>query len=1343
MSRHPKGTSKYHFGPVDGLGMVSEAGDGFSAAPGASGVRNDASVSRRATRNAPTPGRGRIGELDEDIEGAIMSGIAVEQSQGSERAGKRARMASSDDGTVFWKASPRQKRVRQVCSSPSKVDDDSLLNDESITDLFQTDLSPEKFRRPTGGNSAKLQPNNLNHSILQSLKVMNETKSDDGTGAEAILDSNFTTLLHQIGTSMLSPEQAHSMSTTTDSFQEIKVSKQETVESDEFSDDGDNDNLILQLTQRPIERETSTGISKDSQNDVFSDDIEDHRSAIRTTTNVTEVETAADETPALNILLDDDDSFSDDDEVPIVSKLNSFKLGNSDENLAKCAIEHPSLHRLQIKEITTAQYKTNNVLREQKILKCLTGEDTLTTVIVRDFWTELLMQPLDVIHIVTDVPGGNFKLVDKDRNLLIWHPDELVSPTKIGSATYCVRESVINDKFKGPGVVSEAFVIGNITHSLFQSCLRHKKCDDAYINTFLDEQLDANVFNIYSVESTRAQIKETLLNNALYIKSWIQTYVQSAAKQDFKVAKILDIEENIMSPMFGLRGFIDVVIEAALPEGTFVVPMEIKSGKEYLSNKAQVAMYTLLIKDRYHIDTKVTDLVYTKMKTNHLDNIKISDLKHLIQLRNSLSQFMVYGQTELPPLKQRSSCERCFSLEPCMTLNKLAEDGRAENSGIDVDMYSSFTDHIDNPVHSEFFKHWNDLITMEEGYLKFSKADLWKQTSKERESNGAACIGGLRLVNCEYSSVVCQYVYEFKRPLSGSQSKIGKFDPIILSEDGGSRIGIAEGVVNYIDSECIIVSSKRRWVDSAAEAAGFDAKNKQFFKSVLTNGPIVISSTLASKNFRVDKNVFAMGLSSARWNLLNLFLPAGDTKRRELIVELREPRFKKPMWTTNFSGFNQEQCNALNMVSKAEDYSLILGMPGTGKTTVISHMIRAIIESGKSVLITSYTHSAVDNICEKLIDIIGPDISLLRLGAAHKVHEKVLPYTLYADQFKGDLSTKELYSDVVETRQIVAATCLGVNDGIFGRMFDYCIVDEASQVPLPVVLGPLQYAERFVLVGDHYQLPPLVVNPEARAGGLDKSLFQLLNNAYPEHVVELTNQYRMNADIMAISNDLVYGGRLKCGTTEVANRQLDVASPPGCPEWVQEVLKPERRVTFVDYEGMDGVGETRNGDQIENPGECELISEVVEAMVEGGVEQKNIGLMSFYNGQLQRFRRTLPSHLTEEIEMLTADKFQGRDKDVILISLVRTEGIGSLLKELRRVNVAMTRAKRKLVVFGHSGLIRDKVPSMMEAFDSRGWIVKPGKVDIVHSQRPAGRIRSQVGMKPKGDILSAVLAEME
>jgi DNA replication ATP-dependent helicase Dna2 len=137
---------------------------------------------------------------------------------------------------------------------------------------------------------------------------------------------------------------------------------------------------------------------------------------------------------------------------------------------------------------------------------------------------------------------------------------------------------------------------------------------------------------------------------------------------------------------------------------------------------------------------------------------------------------------------------------------------------------------------------------------------------------------------------------------------------------------------------------------------------------------------------------------------------------------------------------------------------------------------------------------------------------------------------------------------------------MGVSHWLFNkRTFDYCIVDEASQVTLPTIIGPLRFAKTFVLVGDHHQLPPVVRSTAAFEGGLDISLFKYLCQAHPAAVVNLTHQYRMNRDVMRLSNLLVYDGQLVCGNDEVARRVMPIPSSSNLESWRPPSLEADQR----------------------------------------------------------------------------------------------------------------------------------------------------------------------------------------
>lgn len=302
------------------------------------------------------------------------------------------------------------------------------------------------------------------------------------------------------------------------------------------------------------------------------------------------------------------------------------------------------------------------------------------------------------------------------------------------------------------------------------------------------------------------------------------------------------------------------------------------------------------------------------------------------------------------------------------------------------------------------------------------------------------------------------------------------------------------------------------------------------------------------------------------------------------------------------------------------------------------------------------------------------------------------------------------------------------------REFDYCIIDEASQITLPTCIGPLRYAKRFVLVGDVYQLPPIVRNKEANEAGLDKSLFAILAEARPESISYLEHQYRMNRDIMDVSNALIYDGKLKCGNHQVASRTLQLPrldeglkfmheysqclSSSDC--WLATVLDPSRKVVFINTDELKCKESRPLGSFLQNEGEARLIHQVAETLLMSGLHEDDLAVISVYRSQLRVISQLLKAR--KSIEIATIDKYQGRDKDCILISLVRNNSqgnAGDLLRDWRRLNVAITRAKSKLVLFGSASTLRASAlySRLLDSFEHKGWVCKlPENAETLHKR---------------------------
>jgi len=429
-----------------------------------------------------------------------------------------------------------------------------------------------------------------------------------------------------------------------------------------------------------------------------------------------------------------------------------------------------------------------------------------------------------------------------------------------------------------------------------------------------------------------------------------------------------------------------------------------------------------------------------------------------------------------------------------------------------------------------------------------------------------------------------------------------------------------------------------------------------------------------------------------------------------------------------YKDLNPDQKVAVSRCLAAKDYLMILGMPGTGKTTTIACIISILVTLGKSVLVASYTHTAVDNI---LIKVKQMKLDFVRLGQHHKVREEIKPFVV--ENATCHIKTVKELEQFYERTNIVATTCLGINHPILTKKrFDFCIVDEASQITQPVCLGAIRCANTFILVGDHYQLPPLVQSIHARNSGMDISLFKLLSEKHPSAIVRLRYQYRMNEDIMMLANELIYGHRMQCA--DKAPRVLNLPrfavfqeqnQGSALDSFIARVISPSQPVIFINSDSIP-CPESTTGSHIHNEYEAKLVAVILQSLIECGAEPEDIGIVSPLRQQLKTIeyslRKTCFSNLVSRIEMNTVDKYQGRDKSCIIMSFVRSNNsgnVGELLKDWRRINVAITRSKHKLVMIGSKETLSFSLilNELLNLIESKYWIIPAEKSWLTHFEK--------------------------
>jgi len=834
-----------------------------------------------------------------------------------------------------------------------------------------------------------------------------------------------------------------------------------------------------------------------------------------------------------------------------------------------------------------------------------------TTVTCWGKWTEtaaVLEAGMELL--VTDADRGEYRgeiqYSTTGDSYVVVEPNYLVNVTAVRNWVQCPRLYYLNKLSGVP--LNYPVVKGTLVHEVFGDLLRGRELEAA-----IDERVEERGLELGLLGESPESVREDVRQNAAAIESWLE---QGRLTEEDSWRS----ERMLISETFGIKGRADAIRRGA--------PVELKTGKNLkkdprFQDKVQAACYALLLEEHGDpVDTGT--LLYTK--NSALDrNEETGDLtpakefsmgegllKYVLRLRNEIAAMEVSG-TVPTGHEADAKCEYCFERETCMVVSgRLDQESKAGPIGDPLP-----------EAELEAFERFYRAIEEERREVHREYAKLWEQDGEERADDDRA------LIDLEFVE---------KRELEGGRWEL--------------RARRRSATTSKLREGDLVLASDGHPVRGEAELARIER---------LDETEVVLTSDEPVEVTRLD--VYPSELNTDRLlTALHDALLKGDGRRKDVLFGREQPEFTAVKET--FIDNNAAQNEAVRKAVGARDFSLIHGPPGTGKTYTIARAVRAMVDRGERVLLSAFTNRAVDNILEAVLDQGIDTDHLVRVGTESGVRPDMQAYRLERGGDPEDRLAE------LEDAGVVAATTATCGSRVMKEQaFDVALVDEAAQLTEPGTYAAINLAERFVLVGDHEQLPPVV----RAENELTESLFERLVEGYPEAGVMLDRQYRMNQRIQAFASREFYDGKLRPATPEVASRalaDLNGVSPDALPRELHDA------VSVLDVPGDDG--------QYTDSEEAARVAEVVASYADAGVDLADIGVIAPFRAQVAEISR----HVPEGVAVDTVDRFQGSSEEVIVVSFVASGELeGPIFEDYRRINVALTRPKRALVLVGDAGAL--------------------------------------------------------
>ena len=960
------------------------------------------------------------------------------------------------------------------------------------------------------------------------------------------------------------------------------------------------------------------------------------------------------------------------------------------------------------------------------ILSSENNEKSLYLFVGRGIWRAQALWEGATLHIidpvVTDTSAYTVWTVDDQNGMIVLEPFFLVTPSAIVSGVSCARRFYLNKTY-AKITPSFASIRGRIAHAVFQNFLADPTSLESAQKRLVvwEAALGPERLAMHAAgETSEDELRSFLRSVDGAARRWLSRANSGEASE---LPTVLAVEEQFASVRLGIRGRVDLV--ALTEQEPF--PVEIKTGKvtnskgaplDLSPHHAQALLYIELMRENYGSVDSDGALVYLRSVRDLHRPVTYSrrGVARLVALRNK-GVASLQSLTAPSRISNTFECQYCFSASACAFQRVLV-------NGVDADCTKEWGREM---PWVENLKH--DRKQAREHVARWLRAlDAESEACRTQdESSSAPSWLGLRLerldVDAELFTATLTLSAQSALASGACPFKTGDRVQVFPTDaNSGRRLtSYLSGTIQLAsDSDlCLLTytllpeelallqrTSARRGDYSSLEVPSITVYLASFYN---THSPV----TPWEWTWRMTTPLRGATTDIAK-SYLYSFWTSGWASKHHAWVFRQQVRIAPPpralsanfrtdglfglsadeidcfdrhrlagnaLLLRDFVRLNSEQRQGVVTCLDSERVALLLGVPGAGKTTVIVFILRCVVAMNKRVLLTSYTHTAVDTVLRKCPAAVRSRTARLRSGNSVQIDGK-------------DIDTTSLTGVATQLQPICifASTILGLHGHVLVQdadPFDYCIVDEATQITHPVVLGALVRSKRVIMVGDPHQLPPLVRSTQARALGLAVSLFEDIWRRQPSLAVQLNTQYRMSSQIMALSNALFYDNRMKQG--------VETPRPPGSLCWV---------------ELGDHAEQTTGQGRVFHPEEARAAAHIANSRPRG-----TVGIICMYREQVHYVERNFP-----DLEVDTVDRYQGSERETIVLCLTRANAkgeIGRLLPDKHRLNVALTRARTELFIIGHRKTVLGnewyaELLSLIDATDGQRVAV----TSIIRSTKP-------------------------